>query len=109
MSLGASCVSVAGGVEGNVNAEKSQTLGFQSTDIVVGFRVKKYRYKKKSLFSKERKPEGELFINGAEMLDDKVGPAKKLGKFEEAPIEEEVSAQKEAEKQKGPVEECWVN
>ncbi|RYP46074.1 hypothetical protein DL768_007666 [Monosporascus sp. mg162] len=100
---------VAGGVEGNVNAEKSQTLGFQSIDIVVGFRVRKYRYKNKGLFGRERKPEGKLFIKGAEMLDDKAGPAKKLDQFEEVLIEEEVSAQKEAEKRKGPVEECWVN
>ncbi|KAK4166194.1 hypothetical protein QBC43DRAFT_314201 [Cladorrhinum sp. PSN259] len=100
---------VAGGVEGNVNAEKSQNLSFQSTDIVVGFRVKKYRYKKKSLFSGERKPRGTLFIKGAEMLDDKAGPVKNLDEFEEVSIEEEVSAQKEAEKQEGPVEECWVN
>ncbi|KAL6886895.1 hypothetical protein GGI43DRAFT_426225 [Trichoderma evansii] len=87
---------VAVGLDGNVNVEKNQTLGFQSTDIVVGFRVKKYRYKKKSLFSKERKLEGKLSISGAEMLDDKAGPAK--GVF----------SQKEGEEQKGSIEECCV-
>lgn len=101
-------VQVVGGIEVAVNAERGQTLGFRSSDIVVGFRVSKYRYKKKSLFGKERKREGELFIKGAEMLDDKVGPAKKLDRFEEVPMEEEASAQREAEGQKCPVDECWV-
>jgi hypothetical protein len=98
------------GVEGNVTKEKSQTLGFQSNDIVVGFRVRKYRYKKKSLFSKERKPEGKSFVKGAEMLDDKAGPSqKKLDQFEEVLITEEVPAQEEAEKQEGHVGEYWVD
>ncbi|KAI1317241.1 hypothetical protein F5Y16DRAFT_153505 [Xylariaceae sp. FL0255] len=96
------------GVEGNVHAGKSQVLGFQSTDVVVGFRVRKYRYKKKSLFGRQRKLEGKLYIDGAEMLDDKAAPVRKLDQFEEVPIEEELLAQKEAEKQEGPVGECWV-
>ncbi|KAL7948568.1 hypothetical protein V8C42DRAFT_314861 [Trichoderma barbatum] len=100
---------VRGGVEGDINKEKSQTLGFRSTDIVVGFRVNKYRYKKKSLFSKGRKLEDKMFIKGAEMLDNKAGPVKKLDQFEEVPIEEEVLAQQEAQTQEGPVEECWVS
>ncbi|KAI9684272.1 MAG: hypothetical protein M1822_005745 [Bathelium mastoideum] len=98
------------GVEGNATKEKSQTLGFQSDDIVVGFRVRKYRYKKKSLSSKERKLEGVPFVKGAEMLDDKIEPSQnRLDRFEEVPINEEVSVRDEVEKQEGYVEECWVN
>ncbi|KAK4443847.1 hypothetical protein QBC34DRAFT_416456 [Podospora aff. communis PSN243] len=96
------------GVEGSVNAKKDQTLGFQSTDIVVGFRVKKYRYKKKSLFGNERTLDGKLVTKGAEMLDGTARQLKNLDGFEEVPIEEEVRAQKDAEEQEGPLTECWV-
>lgn len=100
--------SVAVGIEGTMNTEKNQSLGFQSSDIVVGFRVKKYQYKRKSLFSRERKLVGELFTKGAEMLDDTARPTKSLDEFEEVAIEEEIEAQREAEKQNGSLEECWV-
>lgn len=95
---------VGAGAEGNVKAEKTQAIGFKSSDIVVGFRVKKYRYKKKSLFNRERKLDGQHFIRGAEMLDDK-GSKTPLN-FEEVLIEEETLAQ-EAEKL-AATEECWV-
>lgn len=99
---------VAGGVGGDVSREASQTLGFRSTDIVVGFRVRKYRYKKKSLFGTERKLEDRPFVKGAEMLDGRTRPLTKLNQFEEVPIVEEILAQEEAEAQESPVEECWV-
>ncbi|PON20789.1 hypothetical protein TGAM01_v210297 [Trichoderma gamsii] len=100
--------SVAVGIEGTVNTEKNQSLGFQSTGIVVGFRVKKYRYKRRSPFSRDKKLEGELFTEGAEMLDDKARPTKNLAEFEDVTIDEEIEAQREAEKQHGSLEECWV-
>lgn len=84
---------VEAGLEGDCKSEKTQALGFQSSDIIVRFRVKKYRYRKKSLFSKERKLEGHTVLRGAEMLDDKTG-AKKLLKFEEIPIQEEILARR---------------
>ncbi|KAK1237848.1 hypothetical protein MKX08_002427, partial [Trichoderma sp. CBMAI-0020] len=96
------------GIEGSMNAEKNQSLGFQSSDIVVGFRVRKYQYKRKSPFSRERKLVGELFTKGAEMFDDMVRPTKCLDEFEEVDIEEETVAQREAEKQNSSLEECWV-
>ncbi|KAG8424822.1 hypothetical protein J3458_001583 [Metarhizium acridum] len=91
-----------------MNAEKGQSLGFQPTDVVVGFRVNKYRHKRKSLFSKERTTKGKLFIKCAEMLDDKTQPAKNLDRFEDVPIEEDASAQKEDGNQEGSVVEFWV-
>ncbi|KAJ3489096.1 hypothetical protein NLG97_g6065 [Lecanicillium saksenae] len=98
---------VEAGLEGDYKLEKTQALGIQSSDIIVGFRVKKYRYRKKSLFSKERKLEGHTVLRGAEMLDDKTGP-KKLLKFEEMPIQEEILAQERAENAEATVKECWV-
>ncbi|TQV98983.1 hypothetical protein V2A60_007325 [Cordyceps javanica] len=95
------------GLEGDFKSERMQALGFQSSDIIVGFRVRKYRYKKKSLFGKERKLEGQTVLHGAEMLDDKPGP-KKLLAFEEIPIQEEILAQEKAENAEATVEECWV-
>jgi hypothetical protein len=98
------------GIAANAGHEKSQMFKFQSTDIVVGFRVKGYRYKKKSLFGKERKLEGRPFNKGAEMLGDKAGPFKVLDQFEEVPIPEEVSAQIQEvpEGNEGSVQEYWV-
>ncbi|OTA93909.1 hypothetical protein M434DRAFT_30415 [Hypoxylon sp. CO27-5] len=58
---------VAGEIKGDIK-EKIQTLDFQSTDIVVGFRVKKCRYKKKHLFFGELKLDNELYIRGAQSL-----------------------------------------
>lgn len=60
------------------------------------------------MFSKERRLEGKLSISGAEMLDDKAGPAKRLNQFEEVQIDDEVFAQKEDEEQEGSIQECWV-
>ncbi|EHK48573.1 hypothetical protein TRIATDRAFT_93597 [Trichoderma atroviride IMI 206040] len=96
------------GIEGAMNMEKNQFLGFQSSDIVVGFRVKKYQYKRESLFSRERKLVGEIFTKGAEMLDDTARPSRSLDEFEEIAIEEEIVAQREAEKQSSSLVECWV-
>lgn len=96
------------GIEGTVNTDKTQSLGFQSSDIVVGFRVKKYQYKRKSLFGRERKLVGELLTKGAEMLDDMAKPRNSSDEFEEVVIMEEIEAQREAEKQDGPLKECWV-
>jgi hypothetical protein len=90
--------SVAVGAEGAVNAEKNQFLGFQSFDIVVGFRIKKYQYKRESLFSRKRKLVGKLYTKGAKMLDDKAKPTESMGEFEEVAIEQEIVAQSESEK-----------
>ncbi|UKZ68626.1 uncharacterized protein TrAtP1_009651 [Trichoderma atroviride] len=92
----------------NVPQAPNQFLGFQSSDIVVGFRVKKYQYKRESLFSRERKLVGEIFTKGAEMLDDTARPSRSLDEFEEIAIEEEIVAQREAEKQSSSLVECWV-
>ncbi|KAI4867642.1 hypothetical protein F4820DRAFT_467532 [Hypoxylon rubiginosum] len=96
------------GAEGGVNKERGHTLGFQSTNIVVGFRVKKYQYKRKNLF-KWKELKGELYTKNAEMLDSKTRPLRKLNQFEEVPIEEEVLAQEAFDEHEGSMEECWVN
>ncbi len=104
--------SVVVGLEGPINKEKVQELRFKSSDIIVGFRVKKYRYKKKGLFRKGRELESQLFIKGAEMLDNKTGPVSstKLNQFEEAPIpEEDIAQSKYEEMEDHPVHECWVD
>ncbi|OTA54028.1 hypothetical protein K449DRAFT_389560 [Hypoxylon sp. EC38] len=65
---------VAGEIKGDIKEERIQTLGFQSTDIVVGFRVKKCRYKKKHLFFGELKLNNELYIRGAQSLSHEPPP-----------------------------------
>ncbi|KAI1478327.1 hypothetical protein F4774DRAFT_385514 [Daldinia eschscholtzii] len=97
-------VAVGGSVEGNVS--KDHTLEFSSTDIVVGIRVHKYRYKGR-LLSSEKHLDGKMYVKGAEMLDSNVSVPKKLNQFERVPIEEEDRAQ-EAQEQEGEMEECWV-
>lgn len=98
----------------NLASEKAKVLTFETDDIVVGFRVAKYQRKKPSLFGKkkEEKPDGGLYIENAEMLDDQGGKKMEpLWRYEEVPIAEELQAQ-EAQKGQGAnaeITECWVD
>ncbi|RSL54892.1 hypothetical protein CEP54_009628 [Fusarium duplospermum] len=95
-------------------AQKAKVLGFETDDIVVGFRVAKYQRKKPSIFGKkkEEKSVGGLYIEGAEMLDDEnVTKTAPRWEYEEVPIPEELKAQEVAREGQGEnaeIAECWV-
>ncbi|XDG05177.1 hypothetical protein ABKA04_004792 [Annulohypoxylon sp. FPYF3050] len=108
MGVGTPNVPVAG-LELGINSDKSRSLQFQSTDIVVGYRVKKYRYKRVHLLSRERKLDGKLATKGAQMLDDRpTDTPNKSSRYEEVLIEEEASAQLDTKDCEDPMKEYWV-
>ncbi|KAI0137835.1 hypothetical protein F4776DRAFT_85869 [Hypoxylon sp. NC0597] len=97
---------VAGEIKGDINNEKIQTLGFQSTDIVVGCRVNKCQYKRKHRFFGELKLDDRLYTRGAQTLSLKMELVKEpdLPKIElimKSPLD-----QQEGEEQTGPTQEC---
>ncbi|KAH8744346.1 hypothetical protein F5882DRAFT_423609 [Hyaloscypha sp. PMI_1271] len=117
-------------IGGNTNManENAKALNFETNDVVVGFRVAKYRLPKPSLFGKkkdkdkkkdddkkedeDKKPVGGLYIEGAEMLDDQEGDTKEqLRRFEKVEIPEELKAQAALKEQDENLEimECWVD
>jgi len=101
---------VEAGVRGKMSGEKKHELEFTVDDIVVGFRVTRYRYVSASMnpFSKKKKLVEDEYLDGAEMMDDKVAELKEPRlEFEAVPLDEEAVAEEKA-LAKGETEECWV-
>jgi hypothetical protein len=94
------------GVGGRVAGGNQHIVEFTTDDIVVGFRVTRYRYVSENLLGTKKRLEAQDFLDGAEMEDDKKEELKQLElHWEEAPIEEEDLAR---EKAAAGAEECWV-
>lgn len=85
------------GVHTNLGGENRHEIEFDVTDIVVGYRVSKYRcVRRLNLFGKDRKVKDDGILKGEMMADEEIEVKHPQIQFEGVPIPEEAIGQVEA-------------
>lgn len=98
------------GATGGRKSNYGHNVNFESKDLVVGFRCRRYAYIKASRnpMSKKKKPHDDVYLKGAQMHgDDGEDPLDDVA-LNEIPMPEEEKAHKEAAESGNLVDEIWV-